>query len=473
MSNVFIPHEYQQIGIEHIIRHASAGLFLEMGLGKTVTTLTAFQELKYGYLAANRAIVIAPKFVAQYTWPDEIDKWDHLALSYAVAVGRPAERLAALNSNVDMVFINRENVAWLHGVIAKGQLKIPFDTLIIDELSSFKNNNSQRWRALKKLQPLFRRVIGLTGTPTPNGLIDLWPQMYLLDRGARLGKNVTAFRQRYFYPSVVNPNNARIVFKWDIRGPEAEKEIYDRIGDIVLSMQACDYLEMPDKVINRVYVDMSAAERAKYETLERDYVLAAVSGDEDSMIVADNAAALTNKLLQISNGYVYGPDKPGEEREQFRIHSRKVEALETLIEGANGKPVLVFYSFQTDLEAIKEAFPQAITVKEGGPDVVRRWNAGEIPILLAHPASAGHGLNLQHGGSTIIWYGLTWSLELYQQANARLHRQGQTDTVYIHHIMTRGTIEDDVMKALEEKGDVQDRVYTELKKKLVDFNKKP
>jgi len=371
--------------------------------------------------------------VAEDTWPRELSKWDHLkGLSYSLVMGSEKQRREALQKKAFLYIINRENVQWL-----VEHHRWDFDTLVIDELSSFKSPKAQRFKALRKVRPLVRRVVGLTGTPAPNTLIDLWPQIYLLDMGQRLGRFITHYRERFFTP---DKRNREIVYSYKLR-EGAEQRIYDLIGDICISMKAADHLKMPELISNRVEVQLSPKEQKQYDTLKKDMVLTLNDGEVDAM----NAASLSGKLLQLANGAVYSADGKA-----LPIHSRKLDALEDLVEAANGKPVLVAYWYKHDLSRIQERFPESRVIDT--PKDISDWNAGKIAIGLLHPASGGHGLNLQDGGSTIVWYGMTWSLELYQQLNARLWRQGQKNsTVIIHHIITAGTHDEDVLRALERK----------------------
>ena len=394
-------------------------------------------------------LVIAPLRVARSTWPDEIAKWDHLNdLTYSVAVGTEKERLEALKKNVEIVIINRENVDWL---VNKSGYRFNFDMIVIDELSSFKSYSAKRFKALLKVRPYVERIVGLTGTPSSNGLMDLWAEYRLLDFGERLGRYITRYRLKYFTP---DKRSATVIFSYKLL-PGAEDEIYNAISDITISMKAKDYLKMPDLIINEVTVDLDTTERRTYETLRKEMV---VQISEQEEIDAVNAASLSGKLLQMANGAVYDEDK-----RVLRIHDKKLDALEDLIEAANGKPVLIAYWYKHDLERIKERF----NVREILNDQdIRDWNNGKIDVAVIHPASAGHGLNLQQGGSTMIWFGLTWSLELYEQANARLYRQGQNETVVIHHIITKGTIDEDVMLALKRKEKMQSALIDAVKARL-------
>lgn len=447
----FIPHDYQEYSIKKIIENNQAGLFLDMGMGKTVSTLTAVSELMHNYFDVQKTLVIAPLRVAKYTWSEEVQKWDHLRyLKISKILGSKKQRLKALNEPADIYIINRENVVWL---VEHFEKRWPFDMVVIDELSSFKSNKSKRFRALRKVRPFIKRIVGLTGTPTPNGLIDLWPQMYLLDQGERLGKTITGYRERYFVPGKSDPAR-HIVFEW-IPKKHAEERIYEKISDICVSMKSIDFLDLPDRVDHEIKVELSKTAREKYEQLEKDLLLPF----QDSDVVADSAAVLSSKLLQLANGAVYD-----EVKQVQYIHDDKLDALEELVEQANGKPVLVFYNFRHDLDRLKERFKDAVHLQTD--EEYRRWNKGEIPILLTHPASAGHGLNMQDGGNIIIWFGLTWSLELYQQANARLHRQGQKQTVHVYHIIADDTVDERVMKALKSKTLTQDELMEAVKARI-------
>lgn len=444
----FVPHEYQKYATKFIEENDISALLLDMGLGKSVITLTAIRNLiikgKVG-----RVLVIAPLRVARSTWPDEIAKWDHLNdLTYSVAVGTEKERLEALRKNVEIVIINRENVDWL---VNKSGYRFNFDMIVIDELSSFKSYSAKRFKALLKVRPYVERIVGLTGTPSSNGLMDLWAEYRLLDFGERLGRYITRYRLKYFTP---DKRSATVIFSYKLL-PGAEDEIYNAISDITISMKAKDYLKMPDLIINEVTVDLDLAERRTYETLRKEMV---VQISEQEEIDAVNAASLSGKLLQMANGAVYDEDK-----RVLRIHEKKLDALEDLIEAANGKPVLIAYWYKHDLERIKERFNVREILNEQD---IRDWNNGRIDVAVIHPASAGHGLNLQQGGSTLIWFGLTWSLELYEQANARLYRQGQNETVVIHHIITKGTIDEDVMLALKRKEKMQSALIDAVKARL-------
>lgn len=443
------PHEYQKAAEEKIIELPAVGLFLDMGLGKTVITLSAINRLMYEMFAVQRVLVIAPKRVAEDTWGRESQKWDHLKhLKLSRVLGTKEQRIRALESDADIYIINRENVKWLVDQ-CQAKRRWPFDMVVIDELSSFKSSKSQRFRALKKATPLIKRIVGLTGTPTPNGLLDLWPQIYLLDRGERLGKTISGYRERYFLP---RQRNGYTVFNWELK-EGADRAIHEKIKDICISMSAEDYLELPERMNNVINVRLSDQEMKIYRTMEKEQILTL----EDSDIVALSAGTVAGKLLQMANGAVY--DQEGGYR---IIHDRKLEALEEIIDTTD-EPVLVFYNFQHDYDRLAERLQKYSPKSLDTADDIQDWNGGKIRILLAHPASVGHGLNIQDGGRTIIWFGLTWSLELYQQANARLYRQGQRKNVIIHHLVAAGTIDEQVMAALEKKDTGQKALLDALK----------
>jgi SNF2 family DNA or RNA helicase len=442
------PHEYQSYATEFILSHPISAVFLEMGLGKSVITLSAIFDLCLDSFLVCKVLVIAPLRVARDTWPAEINKWDHLkGLSYSVAVGTEKERIDALKKQSTLYIINRENVDWL---VHKSGIPFQFDMVVIDELSSFKSYGAKRFKSLLKVRPSVKRIVGLTGTPSSNGLMDLWAEFRILDLGQRLGRYISHYRNTYFKP---DKRNAQIIFSYKPL-PGAEEEIYKQISDITISMKSTDYLKMPEYVSNEVFVTLSDKEWKVYSDFKEDMV--ANLGDEE--IDAVNAAVLSGKLLQMANGAVYDS-----ENKAHVIHDKKLDALEDLIEGANGKPVLVAYWYKHDLERIKERFP--VRQIQSSKDI-EDWNDGKIPIAVIHPASAGHGLNLQSGGSTLIWFGLTWSLELYQQTNARLYRQGQKDTVIVHHIITKNTIDEDVLLALTKKEKTQDALIDAVKANL-------
>ena len=442
------PHEYQRYATEFILSHPISAVFLEMGLGKSVITLSAIFDLCLDSFLVCKVLVIAPLRVARDTWPAEINKWDHLkGLSYSVAVGTEKERIDALKKQSTLYIINRENVDWL---VHKSGIPFHFDMVVIDELSSFKSYGAKRFKSLLKVRPSVKRIVGLTGTPSSNGLMDLWAEFRILDLGQRLGRYISHYRNTYFKP---DKRNAQIIFSYKPL-PGAEEEIYKQISDITISMKSTDYLKMPEYVSNEVLVTLSDKEWKVYSDFKEEMV--ANLGDEE--IDAVNAAVLSGKLLQMANGAVYDS-----ENKAHVIHEKKLDALEDLIEGANGKPVLVAYWYKHDLERIKERFP--VRQIQSSKDI-ENWNDGKIPIAVIHPASAGHGLNLQSGGSTLIWFGLTWSLELYQQTNARLYRQGQKNTVIVHHIITKNTIDEDVLLALTKKEKTQDALIDAVKANL-------
>lgn len=417
-------------------------------------TLTAIADLLFDSFEAHRILVIAPLRVARDTWPDELHKWEHLSnLRLSVAVGTETERKAALQAKADIYIINRENVGWL---IEDSGIPFDFDTLVVDELSSFKNHQTKRFRSLMKVRPKVVRIIGLTGTPSSNGLMDLWAEYRLLDMGQRLGRFIGQYRSTYFTP---DKRNGQVIFSYKPL-PFAEKEIYAKIADITISMKSTDHLIMPELVTAQYPIKLSDKERERYDELRQDLVLKLAGGD----VTAANAAALSGKLCQMANGAVYGDDGA-----VHYIHDRKLDALEDLIEAANGKPVLVAYWFKHDLERISARLKDRHIpfAKLDTSDSIASWNEGKCPVALIHPASAGHGLNLQSGGSTIIWFGLTWSLELYQQANARLWRQGQkAETVVLHHIIAKDTIDERVMKALSAKDKTQTALIDAVKANL-------
>ena len=444
----FSPHNYQAYAIDYIETHPIAAVLLDMGLGKTVISLTAIADLLFDSFEAHRILVVAPLRVARDTWPAEIAKWEHLQhLTFAVCVGTPKERRTALMSGADITIINRENLGWL---IDSSGFDFDYDMVIIDELSSFKNHKSKRFQSLMKVRPKVKRIIGLTGTPSSNGLMDLWAEFKLLDFGERLGRFITHYRN-YFIP---DKRNGEIIYSYKPM-PYAEDAIYRRISDITISMKSTDHLQMPELITSQYEVQLSEEETQRYEELKADFILELPEGE----ITAANAASLTGKLSQLANGAIYDDDG-----NIIEFHDRKLDALEDLIEAANGKPLLVAYWFKHDLQRIKKRF----NVREikSSKDITD-WNNGDIPVAVIHPASAGHGLNLQAGGSTLIWFGLTWSLELYQQTNARLWRQGQTSgTVVIEHIITKGTIDERILKALSLKEVTQNALIDAVKANL-------
>lgn len=443
------PYPYQQKAKQWIVDHPSAGIFLGCGLGKTVITLTAIQDMLY--TEVGKVLVIAPLRVAATVWAEEAAKWDHLkGLRCVKVLGTVKDRCTALDRDADVYVINRENTDWLVRW-AQQRKHWPFDMVVLDELSSFKSPSAARFKALRRVRPAIGRVVGLTGTPAPNGLLDLWSQVYLLDEGQRLGKTLGGFRTRYFDPG---RRNGQIVFNWNPK-PGASEAIYELLSDICISMQAKDYLDLPDRIDQTITVQLDQAARKAYDTMEEQMLLPL----RDTEITAANAAVVTGKLLQLANGAIYDAD-----RQYHVIHDAKLDALEELVEAAQGDPVLVYYSYQHDLKRILDRFPKAkqLTTSED----VTRWNRGQIPLMLAHPDSAGHGLNLQQGGHILVWFGITWSLEKYQQANARLHRQGQGKPVTVYHIVAEGTMDEQVMRILDKKDLRQNALIEAVKARL-------
>ena len=442
------PHNYQVYATHFIEDHREAAVLLDMGVGKTIITLTAIDALVRDLFDVSRVLVIAPLRVARDTWPAELRKWEHLkGLTYSVAVGTEEERRAALRERAVIHIINRENVDWL---VNKSGIPFDYDMVVIDELSSFKSHQTKRFRALMKVRPKVKRIVGLTGTPSSNGLMDLWAEFRLLDMGKRLGRFIGQYRETYFNP---DKRNQHMIFSYTPKAG-AEEEIYRQISDITISMKAGDFLEMPERIESEVVVALSEKERARYERMKTEMVLE-LGGTE---IDAVSAAALSNKLLQMANGAVY--DEDGNSN---TLHSRKLDALEDIIEAANGKPLLVAYWYKHDRERIMARF-DARDIKTSAD--ISDWNAGKIPVALIHPASAGHGLNLQEGGSALVWFGLTWSLELYQQTNARLWRQGQKSTVVIQHIIAKDTIDERVLATLAKKDKTQAALIEAVKAEL-------
>lgn len=449
----FKPHNYQKYCIEKVIENENIGLMLDMGLGKTIITLTAITELKFNYFEVNKVLIIAPKKVAESTWGNEIAKWRHLKdLKISKVLGSLTKRIKALNTRADIFIINRENVSWLVDYYRQDW---PFDMVVVDEFSSFKNHASKRFKSLKMIKSKIKRLVGLTGTPAPNGLKDLWAQVYLLDQGERLGENISAFRDRYFNYHRFGYSNFG---EYEIKAG-AEKAIKDKISDICISMRAEDYLELPDIIYDNVPIELDTKSKKQYEELEKKMVLSLDTTDID----VASAAALSGKLLQLSNGAIYD-----ENRKVHEVHDCKIERFVELIEQLNGKSALVFYNFKHDLERIKKVLNKSKlkVVELKTPEDEKEWNKGNVDILLAHPASAAYGLNLQDGGNHVVWFGLNWSLELYQQANKRLHRQGQKEKVIIHHLITKGTRDEDVMRAIENKGNVQEELLQSLKARI-------
>ena len=446
-------HPYQRATVEHIHNTPRCGVFLEMGLGKTVSTLTAINDLMFEEFEISTVLVIAPKRVATSVWPQEVKEWGHLKdLVVCPITGPEHKRINALNSVADIYTIGRDSVAWLCDYYGS---KLPFDMVVIDESSSFKNAKSQRFKALRRSIAGVPRVVLLTGTPSPNSLMDLWAQIYLIDQGQRLGKYITNYRSNFFKAGA---SNGHIVYKYRFAERRQRDKIHDAIGDVCISMKAEDHLSLPERVDNMVRVKLPGTVKKAYADFEKSKVLELLDNTEDGVITAANAAALSNKLLQFSNGAVYDEDRNVKD-----VHSAKLEALEEIIESANGKPVLLAYSFKHDLSRILAKFkklnPKTIDTQQDIDD----WNAGKIQLACLHPASGGHGLNLQKGGNTIVWFGPTWSLELYQQFNARLHRQGQTESVVIHHIVCEGTVDEKVIKAIDKKATTQDGLMAAVK----------
>lgn len=463
-------HNYQKACVEHIITHPFCGVFLDMGLGKTVSTLTAINYLMFDYLEINSVLVIAPKRVAESVWQEEAEKWSHLKhLRFSKVIGTAKQREAAIReTKADIYIISRDNVAWLCALYGGG--KLPFDMVIIDELSSFKSYKSERFKALRGARPYLKRLVGLTGTPAPNSLIDLWPQIYLMDRGERLEKTITRYRERYFRPG---QSNGHVVYSYNLLS-DSSSLIHKKIEDICISMKAQDYLEMPMRTDNYIKLRMPEALKKQYRDFEKNRVLelfkpelyGSQGTDKPVEISTVNAAALSNKLLQFANGAIYD-----EERNIFPIHDIKLEALKEIVEDANGQSILVAWTYQFDRDRImsylKKYMPRELKTNKDIED----WNAGKIQVMLAHPASAGHGLNLQSGGNIIVWYGQTWSLELYQQFNARLYRQGQVRGVVINHLILEGSHDEDVINALESKDKNQNLLMESIKAKINKYKK--
>jgi Superfamily II DNA/RNA helicases, SNF2 family len=456
MLNESNLHPYQRAAVGHIINHPEAGLFLEMGLGKTVSTLTAINLLINCYCEVRHVLIVAPLRVAMSTWSDECQQWEHLkGLTISKVLGTVKQREAALKQEADLYIINRENIPWLASKYQHLFANKFFDMLVIDELSSFKSSKTARWRAMRLVRPYFDRVVGLTGTPSPNGYIDLWAELYLLDQGERLGKFITHYRNDYFK----GIGNGQVTYKYLAKNG-AEDTISRKIEDICISMKSDDYLQLPERIDITKRIELGELQ-GEYQDFEKKSVLNMFEDSGDKSISAASAAALGIKLAQFCDGNIYDED-----RQVHFIHAKKLDALEDIIEAANGQPVLVFYAFKFDIGIIANRFKgYRVRQLQGEQDLID-WNDGKIDIALAHPASAGHGLNLQRGGHITVWYGLTWSLELYQQANARLHRQGQKRPVTIYHLTCPGTIEDDMMKALTKKGDSQNALMDAVKYRI-------
>ena len=452
-------HNYQIGAAQHIMNNPHCGLFLEMSLGKTIATLTAIDKLLYETLDVNKVLIIAPKRVAENVWTSELKEWSHISrLKISRIIGNEKQRKAALVEKSDIYTISRDNIAWLCGLY--GGSMLPFDMVVIDESSSFKNHQSQRFKALKFVQPTLNRVVLLTGTPSPKGLIDLWAQLWLLDRGERLGKTITSYRDTYFRPG---KRKGEIIYTYDLK-EESEKLIYDKIGDICISMKTEDYLELPPYVLNDIIIDFPEKLRKDYDKFERDKVIQLLEGGSE--ITAVNAAALSSKLRQFANGAMYD-----ENRVSHEIHDLKLDALGEIVEAANGNPVLVAYAFIPDRERILKRLKKYKTVFLQKEQDIEDWKAGKTEVLVMHPASGGHGLNLQSGGHIIVWFGCDWSLELYQQLNARLRRPGQDHPVIVNRILIKGTEDQSVTSSLERKDTVQEGVMQALKAKLEKYKK--
>lgn len=468
---IYHPMKHQQLAYDFCMEHPHAGLFLGMGLGKTVTSLTVLASRIWDDFTVKKCLVIAPKNVAQNVWAQECQKWDHLKdIKCSLILGTEKQRMAALSAPAHLYVINRENVVWLVEAL-KGRW--PFEMVIIDELSSFKSSSAKRWKALKKPLKNTPYVIGLTGTPASNGYLDLWPEVYLLDGGERLGKTITDYRSRYFS---MGAHRGHVVYEWRLR-LGAQDAINRKLSDLCMSMKSEDWLSLPPVLYNRVYVEMDDKGRKAYETFKNEKVLPLLRSKEstkildpndakqlsemNALISGDTAATVAGKLLQMANGAVYDSDGTVTE-----IHDAKLQELAEIIDTSVGCPILLFYAYQHDRDRILKTFPEARVFS--GPEDVKDWNEGRIPLLLCHPASTGHGLNLQAGGHIIVWFGLTWSLELYQQANARLQRPGQKERVIIHHIISRGTVDEKVMDALEQKDAGQDSLLEALKQYITE-----
>ena len=448
----YVPHEYQAYCIDYLLERPAAALWLKPGMGKTVTALTAADRLLYDYFAASKVLVIAPLRVAEDTWTREAGKWDHLKLLRIIPVlGSREKRIKALNTPGDVYVLSRDNVQWL---VDHYRNAWPFDTVIIDELSSFKNPQAKRFKSLCLMKIIKKNFKQKGQNALPNGLLDLWSQIYLLDQGRRLGTRIGQYREEYFSPA---SRNRDTIFSYAPL-PGADRIIQQRISDICISLQAKDYLQLPERIDNVIHVRLNPREQAAYEKFEREMLLEV----DEATLDAGSAAVLSGKLLQFCNGAVYDNDKNAVE-----VHGEKLEAFKEIVEGSQGKPILVFYNFQHDKSRIIKCLPKGLRVAElKGPGVISQWNERKIDVLLAHPASAAYGLNLQAGGNIIVWFGLNWSLELYQQANARLHRQGQTDNVIIHHLIVSGGMDEDVMAALQNKQVTQDSLLAALKARI-------
>lgn len=454
-------HDYQLRGISHIIENECAALFLDCGMGKSATTLTAIKELIDGCVISS-ALIIAPKRVAEVTWKDEIANWEHLnGLTISVIAGTVKERREAMGRKADIYTVSRDNISWL--IQEYGGMRIPYDMVVIDELTSFKNHASKRFKALRKVRKFIHRVVGLTGTPSPNGLIDLWAQLYLIDEGQRLGKSIGGYRDEFF---TAGSRNGDIIFSYVPKSPAEEtgQKISNRISDICLSMKACDYLKMPDRMPIYDYVELPPKAMEAYKTFERERILELIDSGES--LSAASAAALSNKLQQMAGGQVYDSD-----RKVIDVHDEKIEKLREIVEASNGEPVLVAYAFKHEqariMEALKEFKPRKLETAQDMAD----WNGGKVPLMVAHPASVGHGINIQKGGHILVWFGNTWSLELYQQFNARLYRQGQKKPVMIHHIVAKNTIDEKIIRSLGGKENTQDGLMNCIKELMEYYSK--
>lgn len=449
---IFNPYPHQKAGVEWIEKNRACALFWGMGSGKTVTTLTAVNNLLYDYLEQGPVLIIAPKRVAEDTWSKETQKWEHLQhLRMSKIMGTVAQRIDAIYTEADLYVINRENVAWLVKFLNRRWM---FPIVVIDELSSFKSQSAKRWRALRSVRKQMRRVIGLTGTPRPNGIEDLWAEIYLLDGGERLGNTITAFRKQYLKPDKMN---GHIVYSYKPQ-EGAEDAVYDVLGDICMSIKKEDVISLPGQIYEDIVLETPMPLFKKYKKFEKEKVLECA--DADGEIIAGSEAALVNKLLQYANGAIYDADK-----QVHRLHDLKLDALEELIEEAGGDNVLVLYNYKHDAERIRERIPYCRTLDK--PEDIDDWNAGNIPVAIAHPASVGHGLNLQQGGHILIWFGLNWSLELYQQANERLNRPGQTSVCRIYHILLKGTYDERVLQSLQRKEKGQTAALDALKYEIM------
>lgn len=444
------PSEYQTAATDFILKHDHCGLFLQMGLGKTVITLTAIDQLLMTG-EAEHVLVVAPLNVARTVWAEETEKWDHLqGINVVKILGSAEKRKAAIAEKADIHIINRDNLVWLVEYMRKQGHGWPWDMLVIDELSSFKEHKTARFKAVAKVLPVTRRVVGLTGTPAPNGLMDLWAEIYLLDRGLRLGRTITQYRNLYFRPG---RSNGHVVYEY-LPLPGADGAVQRQISDICMSMSAEDYVKLPDRIYREVTVELPEKVMKVYKAMERDMIMT-LQGTE---ITAASAAVVCNKLLQLSSGAVYDEDG-----QVHVVHDEKIKALQEIVDTATS-PVLIFYAFKHDRDRLKQALPEAVELR--GEEDIRQWNSGRIRALLAHPASAGHGLNLQAGGHIVVWYSLTWSLEQYQQANARLWRRGQQETVIIHHLVGKGTMDEDVLRALDRKDHTQAALMEAVKARI-------